>query len=999
MKTSKTQLILCMMLFFSIGIFSNLLADLANPPENPYPAHNATNVPLQNVRLQWSQTSAAPNQPYEYSFYMWASPKTIPGYTYKFTWVGIHYYVSDTAETWQNAKAICNSNKWRLGCAHNVDINNSMQTNNIGETTWIGLSDWVSDGNFRWEDGRALSYYNWFPGEPNNSGGTESYTEMYTNGQWNDASALSTHRYWIEVDSWVSHTQTTGNNYFDLNCKLQPNTTYNWNIYTRNLSGYGPASSWSFTTGADGIAPTDYPASGTPNSEDATAPLNPTLSWDPVAGATYYKLYVFRSRGDRLGLQHSFINGHVYQKTETELNYDDAKAAAEANGGHLVAINDAAEQAMLPNDYNYWIGLNDISGESLSGEGWFIWNVGEANSFTNWDLDYQPPEPNGQTAENNVIQGTSGKWYDVPGTWTYRSLIEYPADVLDGLIVYGTSYSFKETKLPANTLYRWIAVPYNEYGHPFNSTQWSFKTNNDGGTAPGTINSATISPLHAATNVPINTNLTWTAPSGSPTEYYAYLETSNTISNASNYTDLGIFNGHRYYKSNYYTWHWAAANIQAQKDGGYFATFGSAAEDAIFNGDKLWFGGSDRTIANTFKYANGDPWTYKNWYGGEPNNAGGVQYFTTKNHNSSNLWDDDYVGSLYNYAVEVAPNIANGTRVTSASYTPSLLHFNTTYYWSAVGSNANGMADDTQRWSFTTSNGKAINPTPGNSNPSYAGNNFNWDDVPGAIGYKIYIGTTSGIWDMVDGDVCPSSSYSYVLTFNPSTPYFWQIHTFSALEEVVGDIWSFTSARETELPVELSSFTAVATAQMFVNLQWKTESETNNLGFNVFRSNSNILSGASKINIDIISGTNTATVQTYNFVDNEIEPDATYYYWLEIVDINGTSNFSNSVTVNTNNQTPVMPTSTMLRNAYPNPFNVNSVTNIEVDVKAGETATLTIFNILGQCVKTYPLQAGFNQRITWNGVNSKGSTCGSGIYFYKLTSPSINISKKMLIVK
>jgi hypothetical protein len=203
-----------------------------------------------------------------------------------------------------------------------------------------------------------------------------------------------------------------------------------------------------------------------------------------------------------------------------------------------------------------------------------------------------------------------------------------------------------------------------------------------------------------------------------------------------------------------------------------------------------------------------------------------------------------------------------------------------------------------------------------------------------------------------------------------------------------------------DLPVELSSFSAVATSQMFVNLQWTTESETGNLGFNVFRSNDNNVANATQVNFGIIGGTNSSTTHNYNFVDNTVDASTTYYYWLQIVSIDGASSFSNAVMIATNGVTPppATPNTTVLRSAYPNPFNVNTSTNIEMDVKTGETATLTIYNVLGQTVKTYVRTAG-SHKITWNGRDDRGSVCGCGIYFYKLSSPSVNTTKKMVVVK
>jgi len=94
----------------------------------------------------------------------------------------------------------------------------------------------------------------------------------------------------------------------------------------------------------------------------------------------------------------------------------------------------------------------------------------------------------------------------------------------------------------------------------------------------------------------------------------------------------------------------------------------------------------------------------------------------------------------------------------------------------------------------------------------------------------------------------------------------------------------------------------------------------------------------------------------------------------------------------------VLPETTTMKNAYPNPFRMNSSTTIDVAVKAGENGIVTIYNILGQAVKTFKVSEG-TTKINWNGRDAKGNACGSGIYFYKLSTPSMNQTKKMVIVK
>lgn len=59
-----------------------------------------------------------------------------------------------------------------------------------GQVIWIGYSDAIAEGSFVWYDGAPLSYSNWAPGEPNNSGGVEHCTQIYPDGSWNDLNCV-----------------------------------------------------------------------------------------------------------------------------------------------------------------------------------------------------------------------------------------------------------------------------------------------------------------------------------------------------------------------------------------------------------------------------------------------------------------------------------------------------------------------------------------------------------------------------------------------------------------------------------------------------------------------------------------------------------------------------------------------------------------------------------------------------------------------------------------
>lgn len=208
----------------------------------------------------------------------------------------------------------------------------------------------------------------------------------------------------------------------------------------------------------------------------------------------------------------------------------------------------------------------------------------------------------------------------------------------------------------------------------------------------------------------------------------------------------------------------------------------------------------------------------------------------------------------------------------------------------------------------------------------------------------------------------------------------------------------FGGGGDPTLPVELSSFTAVLTAKNFVKLTWVSQSETEMLGYRVYRGESGDQASAIMITPTMEPATNTSTTQSYSITDDEVSIGSTYWYWLESVDY-ASSHFHGPVSIIVEGEVPpVLPETTTMKNAYPNPFRMNSSTTIDVAVKAGENGIVTIYNILGQAVKTFKVSEG-TTKINWNGRDAKGNACGSGIYFYKLSTPSMNQTKKMVIVK
>jgi subtilisin-like proprotein convertase family protein len=109
-------------------------------------------------------------------------------------------------------------------------------------------------------------------------------------------------------------------------------------------------------------------------------------------------------------------NGHRYILSQGD-TWLGAQAQAQALGGNLLAINDAAEQAWLNSVFNnqgaYWIGLTDSEIYGTT-EGKYKWVNGDSVTYTNWDIgepsnSVAPWKPEGEDFSEMYA---NGKWND-----------------------------------------------------------------------------------------------------------------------------------------------------------------------------------------------------------------------------------------------------------------------------------------------------------------------------------------------------------------------------------------------------------------------------------------------------------------------------------------------------------------------------------------------------------------------------------------------------------
>lgn len=95
----------------------------------------------------------------------------------------------------------------------------------------------------------------------------------------------------------------------------------------------------------------------------------------------------------------------------------------------------------------------------------------------------------------------------------------------------------------------------------------------------------------------------------------------------------------------------------------------------------------------------------------------------------------------------------------------------------------------------------------------------------------------------------------------------------------------------------------------------------------------------------------------------------------------------------------VVPTEFSLGQNYPNPF--NPTTTIPFSLADASIVKLTVYNVLGQAVRTLVDQqmvAGIHQ-VNWDGRNDNGQMVGSGVYVYRITAGNFTKSHKMMFAR
>ena len=184
------------------------------------------------------------------------------------------------------------------------------------------------------------------------------------------------------------------------------------------------------------------------------------------------------------------------------------------------------------------------------------------------------------------------------------------------------------------------------------------------------------------------------------------------------------------------------------------------------------------------------------------------------------------------------------------------------------------------------------------------------------------------------------------------------------------------------LPVSFTSLTASAVGTA-VKLAWSTISESNNKGFEIYRSPD----GVKWANLGFVSGAGNSSVKNnYSYTDKDLVA-GTYYYRLNQVDLDGKSALTNVVKVNLAGQNNFS-----LNQSYPNPMRGSSV--ISYSVPQQTKVRITIYDVSGKVIKV--AEDAIRQKGNYN-LMVDASRMNSGVYYYKMEAGSFTATRKMII--
>lgn len=186
------------------------------------------------------------------------------------------------------------------------------------------------------------------------------------------------------------------------------------------------------------------------------------------------------------------------------------------------------------------------------------------------------------------------------------------------------------------------------------------------------------------------------------------------------------------------------------------------------------------------------------------------------------------------------------------------------------------------------------------------------------------------------------------------------------------------------------------------NLSWNASASATS--YKIYRCVTNATQSCQYEFID--SSTNTTYTDVMIVIRSSGQSDDTFHWQVSAVNSEGESARSNTVSTigeqeifKQASDSEVVPEKFALHQNYPNPFNPS--TEIRYELPDNSQVTLSIFNLVGQKVRTLVEEAqspGY-YNILWDGKNDIGAQVTSGVYLYKIIATTENDGKQFISVK
>ncbi|HNS71964.1 MAG TPA: FlgD immunoglobulin-like domain containing protein [bacterium] len=271
------------------------------------------------------------------------------------------------------------------------------------------------------------------------------------------------------------------------------------------------------------------------------------------------------------------------------------------------------------------------------------------------------------------------------------------------------------------------------------------------------------------------------------------------------------------------------------------------------------------------------------------------------------------------------------------------------------------------------------------------------------IGYGFPFNPDEGKFSVIwTDDLITLGNVVYLRAWNspavlPDEPVYFgnsELYTLPSSDMNSHDFRTFQVTQAMHTPVELASFTAASFPGM-IQVNWVTQSETDNLGFHLYRALSPN-GEKQQITDRLIEGAmNSSSRHEYTFTDRNIEDQVVYYYWLADIALDGQTTFNGPRTA----VAVAKPTEYLLAQNYPNPFNPS--TSISYTLKDNGHVKLAIFNIRGQLIRSLVdnAQMAGQYSMEWDGRDANGSVVPTGTYFYSLEINGFKAVRRMTMAK